>query len=228
MQTILIVEDDRKIGRIIELQLRHAGYATQYVPNGAEAIALFAGGGKGALDLVLLDIMLPGQDGFAVLAAIRQADPAIPVIFLTARDDKRDVIRGLEAGANDYITKPFDFDELIARIHVGLRTRDRAGQDGDDVLTCGDLVVDGRTFTASRGGEEIHLTRKEFDLLYYLVLNRGCVQTRDQILVHVWDYDYEGSENVVDVYIKYLRDKIDRDYEDKLIQTVRGRGYVIK
>lgn len=228
MQTILIVEDDRKIGRIIELQLRHAGYATQYVSNGADAIALFTGEGKGALDLVLLDIMLPGQDGFAVLAAIRQADPAIPVIFLTARDDKRDVVRGLEAGANDYITKPFDFDELIARIHVGLRTRDRAGQDGDDVLTCGDLVVDGRTFTASRGGEEIHLTRKEFDLLYYLVLNRGCVQTRDQILVHVWDYDYEGSENVVDVYIKYLRDKIDRDYGDKLIQTVRGRGYVIK
>ncbi|MEG1432919.1 response regulator transcription factor [Eubacterium sp.] len=225
MKTILIVEDDRQISRIIELQLHHAGFNTLKAYDGLEAQQVFYAHSE-AIDLVLLDVMLPIKDGFAVLLAIRKKEPTQPIIFLTAKDATEDVVRGLNNGANDYIKKPFDFEELLARINANIRKK--ADGSKEDSLTYVDLTMDLTDFTVRRSDLEIHLSRTEFDLLYYLMLNHHLVQTREQILNHVWGYDYDGNENIIDVYIKYLRDKIDKPFERKLIQTVRGRGYVIK
>ncbi|MDO4289563.1 MAG: response regulator transcription factor [Eubacterium sp.] len=222
--TILIVEDDIKIARIIELQLTHAGFGTLRAADGQSALQSFEANPN--IDLILLDVMLPGPDGFAILKAIRQKNPQLPVIFLTARDDTADIVRGLSLGADDYITKPFVFDELLARIQANLRKKQLTAT--GHTLCFKDLTVDLDSFTARRGDSALSLSRTEFDLLHHLVLNHDIVQSREQILDHVWGYDYEGSAKVVDVYIKYLRDKIDKPFETKLIQTIRGRGYVIR
>ena len=170
--------------------------------------------------------MLPQLNGYEVLKYIRERSPELPVIFLTAKDDTGDVVNGLNLGADDYITKPFIFDELLARIKANLRKK--AAVSPRNRVAFEDLSIDLDTFMVSRGGESIELSKTEFDLLHYLVLNHGLVQSREQILDQVWGFDYFGNDNIVDVYIKYLRDKIDKPFEKKLIQTVRGRGYVIK
>ncbi|GFZ22180.1 DNA-binding response regulator [Lacrimispora indolis] len=224
MDCILIVEDDKKISRIIELQLNHAGFETVKAFNGREAIDVF--NNTPDIGLVLLDIMLPQLNGYEVLKYIRERSPELPVIFLTAKDDTGDVVNGLNLGADDYITKPFIFDELLARIKANLRKK--AAVSPRNSVAFEDLSIDLDTFMVSRGGESIELSKTEFDLLHYLVLNHGLVQSREQILDQVWGFDYFGNDNIVDVYIKYLRDKIDKPFEKKLIQTVRGRGYVIK
>lgn len=224
MDCILIVEDDKKISRIIELQLNHAGFETVKAFNGREAIDVFNNTPK--INLILLDIMLPQLNGYEVLKYIREQSPELPVIFLTARDDSTDVVRGLNLGADDYVTKPFVFDELLARINANLRKKNVVS--AKKAVAFEDLEIDLDTFTVCRGSQNIELSKTEFDLLHYLVLNHGLVQSREQILDQVWGFDYFGNDNIVDVYIKYLRDKIDKPFERKLIQTVRGRGYVIK
>lgn len=224
MDCILIVEDDKKISRIIELQLNHAGFETVKAFNGREAIDVFNNTPK--INLILLDIMLPQLNGYEVLKYMREQSPELPVIFLTARDDSTDVVRGLNLGADDYVTKPFVFDELLARINANLRKKNAVS--AKKAVAFEDLEIDLDTFTVCRGSQNIELSKTEFDLLHYLVLNHGLVQSREQILDQVWGFDYFGNDNIVDVYIKYLRDKIDKPFERKLIQTVRGRGYVIK
>lgn len=224
MKTILIIEDDKKISRILELQLHHADFKTIAVYDGYSAAKSLKTNLSQA-DLVLLDVMMPGYDGFEILDMIRSIDHQIPVIFLTARDDTSDIVTGLQSGADDYVTKPFNFEELIARIGANLRKKDAKDENR---LRYKSLMIDLSEFKAYRDGEELSLSKTEFDLLYYLVLNHGTVKSRDQIIEQVWGYDFDGTENIVDVYIKYLRDKIDRDREVKYIRTVRGRGYVIE
>ncbi|MEG0494903.1 MAG: response regulator transcription factor [Eubacterium sp.] len=223
MEQILIVEDDKKISRIIELQLNHVGFETLKAFTGREAIDVF--NNTPDLSLILLDVMLPQLNGYEVLSYIRKKAPNLPVIFLTAKDDTEDVVKGLNIGADDYVTKPFVFDELLARIHANLRKKNLPGKNH---LIFEDLQIDLDTFVITRDGLSIDLSKTEFDLLYYLVLNHDLVQSREQILNQVWGFDYYGNDNIVDVYIKYLRDKVDKPFERKLIHTIRGRGYVIK
>ncbi len=222
---ILIVEDDLKIARIIELQLTHAGFKTLRAANGHEALRLFKA--EPEIALILLDIMLPGPDGYAVLETIRRYDQTVPVIFLTAKDDTADLVKGFRLGADDYVTKPFVFDELLARIQAQLRKKHLKAEE-THLVHFKDLTVNLDTFTVIRDSLSIKLSRTEFDLLYYLVLHHDRVQSREQILDHVWGYEYDGNANIVDVYIKYLRDKIDKPFGEKLIHTIRGRGYVIR
>jgi len=226
MNKILIAEDEKKIARIIELQLKYAGYETDIAQDGAEAIEKAL---NQSYDLILMDIMMPKVDGLTACKEIKEHDPSAKVIMLTAKDDIQDVITGLDNGADDYVTKPFIFDELLARIRANIRkTVASTPQNHEDILTFEDLCINASTFEVSRNGVSVELSKTEFDLLKHLIINKGIVLTREQILNKVWGYDYYGSLNIVDVYIKYLRDKIDRDFERKLIQTVRGRGYVVK
>ena len=225
MKEILIVEDDPKISRIIELQLEHEGFKTTKAFTGREAIEEYNHNPN--FDLILLDIMLPEVSGFDVLKYIKSKNQLMPVIFLTARDDTRDVVSGFELGADDYVTKPFNFDELLARIKANIR-KSAPNKDQKSIINFKDIEINMDTFSVKRQEQPIELSRTEFDLLYYLVLNHDLVQSREQILDKVWGFDYDGGENIVDVYIKYLRDKIDREYDEKRIQTVRGRGYVVR
>ncbi len=225
MKKILIVEDDKKISRIIELQLNHAGFDTTKAYTGREAIEIYNNDPN--FDLILLDIMLPEVSGFDVLTHIKLDNPHLPAIFLTAKDDTTDIVAGFNLGADDYITKPFNFDELLARIQANIRKNTHTLSINDQ-LKYKDISINVKTFSVIRKNNTIILSRTEFDLLHYLVLNHDLVQSRDQILDHVWGFEYNGGANIVDVYIKYLRDKIDRDYEEKRIQTVRGRGYVVR
>lgn len=225
MEKILIAEDEQKISRIIDLQLKHVGYETFTVSNGKEALDAME---KSEFDLVLLDIMMPVMDGLSACKIIKSSYPNVKVIMLTAKDDINDVITGLDSGADDYVTKPFIFDELLARIRANIRKASSKTQSKDNVLAFLDLEINTTTFEVFREHHLIALSKTEFDLLYYMVLNKEIVLTREQILNQVWGYDYFGGLNIVDVYIKYLRDKVDRPFERKLIQTVRGRGYVVK
>ena len=226
MSKILIVEDEKKIARIIELQLKYAGYETDLAQDGAEAIDKCL---KYSYDLILMDIMMPKVDGLTACKEIKRHDPSTKVIMLTAKDDIQDVINGLDGGADDYVTKPFVFDELLARIRANIRKTTTVTTTAmDEILNFEDLYINTVTFEVERGENKIELSKTEFDLLKHLLINKGIVLTREQILNKVWGYDYYGSLNIVDVYIKYLRDKVDRDYERKIIQTVRGRGYVVK
>lgn len=219
-----MIEDDKKISRILELQLHHANFKTIAVYDGYSA-AKSLKNNLAKSDLVLLDVMMPGFSGFEILKMIRELDSQIPVIFLTARDDTSDIVTGLKSGADDYVTKPFNFEELIARIGANLRKKETKKS---NVLRFKELYIDLSEFKAYREEQELSLSKTEFDLLYYLVLNHGNVKSRDQIIEQVWGYDFDGTENIVDVYIKYLRDKIDRGHDVKYIRTVRGRGYVIE
>ncbi len=226
MERILIVEDEKKIARIVELQLKYAGYETDLAQDGAEAIDKCL---KNSYDLILMDLMMPKVDGLTACKEIKRHDPANKIIMLTAKDDIQDVITGLDSGADDYVTKPFIFDELLARIRANMRkTTSIVESTSEEILQFEDLFINTSTYEVSRADDQIDLSKTEFDLLKHLVINKGIVLTREQILNKVWGYDYYGSLNIVDVYIKYLRDKVDRNYDRKIIQTVRGRGYVVK
>ncbi|MGL4607216.1 MAG: response regulator transcription factor [Eubacteriaceae bacterium] len=225
MENILIVEDDKKISRIIELQLTHLGFTVLKAFSGREALDIL--NHNPSISLVLLDIMLPEMTGYEVIKYMRSQKMDAPVIFLTAKDDTDDIVKGFDLGADDYVTKPFNFNELLARIKANIRKKSVLNSN-KKVITYKDISIDLDTFAVMRNQTLIELSRTEFDLFYYLVLNHDLVQSRDQILDNVWGYDYSGNDNIVDVYIKYLRDKVDRDFHEKRIHTVRGRGYVIR
>jgi two-component system response regulator ArlR len=216
---ILIVEDDAQILRVLELELKHEGYDVETARDGLAGL-------ERALkepDLVVLDLMLPKLDGMEVCARIR-AKSSVPIIMLTARDRIPDRVAGLDSGADDYITKPFSIDELLARIRV--RLRDRSPQ--EQVLTVKDLTMNRDRHEVQRAGKAVQLTAKEYALLEYLLLHRNKVHTRDELFNGVWGSDFLGDSNLIDVYIRYLRGKIDDGNDDKLIQTVRGVGYALK
>jgi DNA-binding response OmpR family regulator len=221
-QKILVVEDEKQIARFIELELRHEGYEVLIAHDGLTGLdrARYE-----KPDLVLLDLMLPGMDGFEVCRKIREFS-ATPVIMLTAKDATADKVSGLDTGANDYITKPFEMDELLARIRAAFRSGKLA--DNVKILKVNDLEMDLFHHSVKRNEQPIAFTKREYELLEYLMKNEGLVLTRQQILDSVWGIDYTGDANVIDVYIRYLRSKIDDPFEPKLIHTVRGFGYVLE
>lgn len=219
---ILFAEDERDLNHIITKKLTSQGYSVDSVYDGEEAIDILS---YTDYDAVILDIMMPKADGFAVLRALRSKGKNTPVLFLTARDSVQDRVAGLDSGANDYLVKPFSVEELLARIRAMTRT---AFGVSDSLLSVGDLTMDTAAKVVKRGGKEIPLSAKEYALLEYLMHNVGIVLPREKIENHIWNFDYEGGTNVVDVYIRYLRKKIDEGYDKKLIHTVRGRGYVLR
>lgn len=219
---ILFAEDERDLNHIITKKLTSQGYSVDSVYDGEEAIDILS---YTDYDAVILDIMMPKADGFAVLRALRSKGKNTPVLFLTARDSVQDRVAGLDSGANDYLVKPFSVEELLARIRAMTRT---AFGVSDSLLSVGDLTMDTAAKIVKRGGKEIPLSAKEYALLEYLMHNVGIVLSREKIENHIWNFDYEGGTNVVDVYIRYLRKKIDEEYDKKLIHTVRGRGYVLR
>lgn len=224
-ERILIVEDEEKIARFVELELRHEGYEVDKAGSGREGLLL---GESGDYDLMLLDIMLPELNGFEVLRRLRRTS-ALPVIMLTARDEVMDKVAGLDGGADDYITKPFAIEELLARIRLVLKkagTKTPASE-GDE-LTFDRLTLSIRRYEVTFGGERVELTNREFELLRLLLENKNVVMTRDVLLNRVCGYDYMGETNVIDVYVRYLRSKIDERFGIRMIQTVRGVGYVIR
>ncbi len=216
---ILLVEDEEKLARFVELELCHEGYEVVKAFDGREGLAAFE---AGRFDLVLLDIMLPGLGGFEVLRRIRK-NSGVPVIMLTARDAIMDKVAGLDGGADDYITKPFAIEELLARIRTALRKRG-AGE----ALAVGRLSLDAASRIAAMDGTPLDLTKREFDLLQFLLENKGIVLTREVLLGKVWGYDFQGETNTPDVYIRFLRSKIDEAFGVKYIHTVRGVGYVLR
>ncbi|MDE7395185.1 MAG: response regulator transcription factor [Clostridiales bacterium] len=218
---ILIVEDEANIARFVALELQHEGYETKSVADGREALEEAT---KNDYDLIILDVMLPSLNGIEVLRRLRQVKQT-PVIILTARDQIVDKVAGLDLGANDYMTKPFAIEELLARIRVNIK---KQMQQDRNVLTYGKLKVDAESHVVTYGSDAIDLTKKEFDLLVYLLSNRNVVISREQALDAVWGFDFYGNTNVVDVYIRYLRSKIDDAYGVTVIRTVRGSGYVIR
>lgn len=217
---ILIVEDEAQISRFLQLELEHENYATSICADGREALGLAL---ERDFDLIILDVMLPSLNGIEVLRRLRQSKQT-PVIILTARDQVVDKVTGLDIGANDYMTKPFAIEELLARIR--LHTKRMAAS--SSTYACGKLAVNSDARVATYDGHQIDLTKKEFDLLEYLMKNRNIVVGREKLLDAVWGFDFYGSTNVVDVYIRYLRSKIDDVYGITLIETVRGSGYVIR
>ena len=221
---ILIVEDEAKINRMLELELQYEGYETGKAMDGRTGLEMAL---SGEYQLVLLDIMLPVINGLEVLRRIRREDENLPVILLTARDTTMDKVSGLDLGADDYITKPFAIEELLARIRTALRKQAQRKPEQTGFTVQGvHLEPDSRQVTVK--GEEVELTRKEFDLLHCLMAHQGKVMNRSELLNAVWGYDFAGETNTVDVYIRFLRSKIDEKYSLKLIETVRGVGYVIK
>lgn len=221
---ILIVEDEQKLSRVLQLELKYENYITEIADNGKDALRLME---EKDWDLVLLDIMIPELSGMEVLRRIRRTDESTPIILLTARDEVHDKVSGLDLGANDYITKPFQIEELLARIRVHLRKPAIKKNNGVQ-LTVGDLQVDLNGHEVKRSEKSIELTPREFDLLVCLLKNKNIVLTREQLIEQVWGFDYFGDTNVVDVYIRYLRQKVDKGYSQAYIQTVRGVGYTIK
>ncbi len=219
---ILLAEDERDLNRIITQKLTSDGYSVDSCFDGKEAIDFLS---FTEYDAVICDIMMPKADGYAVLQSIRNAGKTTPVLFLTARDSIADRVKGLDSGANDYLVKPFSFEELMARIRA--MTRKSHGL-GNNQLEVADLVLDLTSKQVTRGGREITLSAKEYSLLEYMMYNAGIVLSREKIEDHIWNYDYEGGTNVVDVYVSYLRRKIDDGQDVKLIHTVRGQGYVLK
>lgn len=232
-EAILIVEDEDKIARLLEIELECEGYRTCKADNGHDGLELFR---RGGWDLVLLDVMLPGMSGIELLRRIRIHDSNTPVILLTAKGSVEDKVSGLDGGANDYMTKPFQIEELLARIRAALRLRpvavsavkDGRNEGGGKWLQAADLKVSESMREVMRSGVAIELTPREFDLLVYLLKNKRQVLNREQIIEAVWGFDYYGDTNVVDVYIRYVRKKIDAGFQPQLIHTVRGIGYVMK
>ncbi|MBI5676278.1 MAG: response regulator transcription factor [Nitrospirae bacterium] len=219
---ILIVEDEKKIAAFIKRGLKEAGYAVDVANDGEQGYYLAS---SEEYDLIVLDVMLPKMDGVTLCKKLREEKVTIPVLMLTAKDSVRDKVTGLDAGANDYLTKPFAFEEFLARVRVLLRTD---GPAQSVKLETGDLVLDLLSHKVTRSGKEIELTSKEFSMLEYFMRHEGAVVTRTMLSENVWDVNFDTYTNVIDVYINYLRNKIDKDFEKKLIHTVRGRGYILK
>lgn len=219
---ILVVEDEPKLNELITARLRREHYSVDSCLSGDAAMDYLA---CAQYDLLVLDIMLPGISGLEILRSLRGKDDKTPVLLLTALDRIPDRVSGLDSGADDYLVKPFAFDELLARIRVLLR---RSAGSVSNVYTLADLTVDCDARTVKRGETNISLSAKEFSILEYLIRNSGTVLSRERISNHIWNYDYEGGSNIVDVYIRYLRKKIDDGFEKKLIHTVRGVGYVLR
>ena len=219
---VLLAEDERDLNRIIVQQLILEGYSVDSCFDGLEAIDAL---NVTDYDVIILDIMMPGADGFEVLRTLRNNGKTTPVLFLTARDAIADRVKGLDSGANDYLVKPFSFEELMARLRALTRT---AFGKTDNIIKVADLTLDLASHTVQRAGKEISLSAKEYALLEYLMCNQGIVLSREKIEDHIWNFDYEGGTNVVDVYIRYLRKKLDEGHEKKLIHTVRGSGYVLR
>lgn len=219
---ILVVEDEESLNEVIVKHLKKQGYSVDSCMTGDD-VSYFLD--MSEYDAVLLDVMLPGKTGWEILREMRADGNDTPVMMLTARDSVEDKVKGLDEGADDYLTKPFSFEELLARIRM--ITRKRAGKH-TNVYKFEDLTVDSGAKTVERSGEMIDLSAKEFALLELLIMNKGMVLSRETIEEHLWDYEYEGASNMVDVYIRYLRKKIDENHARKLIQTVRGQGYVMR
>lgn len=233
-EAILVIEDEEKIARLLEIELEYEGYRVGKANTGSDGLEIYR---SGNWDLVLLDIMLPNMSGIEVLRRIRQLNSHTPVILLTAKDSVEDKVSGLDLGANDYVTKPFQSEELLARIRAALRlsrlniaeSDPSSGSGVEDAwLTAADLRLNERTREVIRGSDVIELTPREYDLLLFLLKNQRQVLNREQILQAVWGFDYYGDTNVVDVYIRYVRKKIDQGQSPELIHTVRGVGYVLK
>ena len=219
---ILVAEDEKDLNRLVCKTLERAGYGVDACYDGEEALDYAAGA---AYDCILLDIMMPKLDGHAVLRALRNKGSVTPVIFLTARDSVQDRITGLDLGADDYLVKPFDLDELLARIRAATR---KYSAQKTSVLTLADLTVDTSSHTVTRAGQNIKLSAKEYAILEDMMQHKGTVISRARLEDHIWNYDYTGGSNVVDVYITYLRKKIDQGFDKKLLHTVRGAGWILK
>ena len=219
---VLVVEDDKDLNSIICSKLVKEGYNVDACYDGQAALDYMEAENY---DGAIMDIMIPNKDGITVLREMRNAGIQVPVLFLAAKTETQDIVRGLDAGASDYMTKPFEFSELMARLRVILRTQNPVNE---NVITCGSLVVDMNNRQAIRDGKVIDLTVREYAILEYLARNRNVVVTREQIRVNIWNIDDDVNSNVIDVYIRYLRRKIDDNYEEKLIHTIRGVGYKLE
>ncbi|MEC0225985.1 response regulator transcription factor [Paenibacillus alba] len=228
MSRILLIEDEERIARVLQLELEHEGYEVHTRSDGRSGLNTALDGSD--WELILLDVMLPELSGLEVLRRIRQVNASIPIILLTARDAVRDRVSGLDQGANDYVTKPFATIELLARIRSLLRQRSLHEQPTEQphLLKVDDLTMDLKSRAVVREGIPIELTPTEFDLLRFLIQHQDEVMSREQIISEVWGYDFVGDTNVVDVYIRYLRQKVDKPFSCKLIQTIRGVGYLLK
>ncbi len=219
---ILIVEDEKDLNRVIEKRLKKEGYRVDCCFNGEEAEEFM---NFASYDCIVLDIMMPKMDGITFLSRLRGKGDLTPVLLLSAKDTVADRVTGLDSGADDYLTKPFDFDELLARIRVMGR---KYTSSKNNIYTMGDLSVDTLTKNVTRAGKNIELSAKEYALMEYLIKNKGITLSREQIENNIWNYDYEGGSNVVDVYMSYLRKKIDGGYDEKYIHTVWGKGWCLK
>ena len=219
---VLVVEDEKDLNSIICSKLVKEGYNVDACYDGQAALDYMEAENY---DGAIMDIMIPNKDGITVLREMRNAGIQVPVLFLTAKTETQDIVRGLDAGASDYMTKPFEFSELMARLRVMLRTQNPVNE---NVITCGSLVVDMNNRQAIRDGKVIDLTVREYAILEYLARNRNVVVTREQIRVNIWNIDDDVNSNVIDVNIRYLRRKIDDNYEEKLIHTIRGVGYKLE
>jgi DNA-binding response OmpR family regulator len=220
---ILIVEDEAKIARFLQMELEHEGFATATEVNGRQALDRIM---QEPFELVLLDVMLPEMDGIEVCRRVRLLSQ-VPIIMVTAKDDVKDKVTGLDTGADDYVTKPFAIPELLARIRAALR-KHQSPQINEERLGAKDLLLLPSRFEVHVGDQTVELTKKEYDLLEYLIRNKNIVLDREKILQEVWGYEYMGDTNVVDVYVRYLRSKLDEPFGQKYIHTVRGVGYVVK
>lgn len=220
---ILVIEDEVKIARFLELELTHEGYEVEVAHDGRSGCEKAI---LGKIDLIILDLMLPELSGIEVCRRVRR-ESDVPIIMLTAKDDVSDKVMGLDSGADDYMTKSFAIEELLARIRVNLKRKEKK-EDKSNSIEAGSLILYKDEHRVTYNGKEISLSKKEFELLSYLMENRGIVITREKILDHVWGYDYFGDTNVTDVYIKYLRNKIDQKFDVQYIHTVRGVGYIFK
>ena len=219
---ILVVEDERKIAQFIKRGLKEEGYAVDAGYDGEEGHFLAT---TNDYDAIILDVMLPKMDGIALCRKLREEKVTTPLIMLTAKGETHDKVSGLNSGADDYLTKPFDFEELLARVRAQLRKKERASA---TKLKVGDLEMDLLTHRITRAGQEIELTTKEYALLEFFMRDPGQVKTRTMIAEHVWDIHFDTDTNVIDVFVSYLRRKIDQGFKKKLLQTVRGRGYILK
>lgn len=224
MASILVVEDEDKIARFIELELKHEGYEVEKAMDGRSGLERAE---NGSFDLVLLDVMLPQLNGFEVLRRLRKSSE-VPVIMLTARDAVMDKVAGLDGGADDYITKPFAIEELLARIRLAIKKHSNTRKEEAGVLRCGKLTLDPERYEVRYAEKPVELTHREFELLRVLLENKNIVISRDTLLQKVCGYDYMGETNVIDVYVRYLRSKLDEVQGVRIIQTVRGVGYVIR
>ncbi|MDQ0493427.1 response regulator transcription factor [Paenibacillus brasilensis] len=230
-KSVLVIDDEEKISRLLQLELSHEGYAVEIAQTGKEGLEKAL---AQTWDIIILDVMLPELNGVEVLKQFRKVDNHTPIIMVTARNRTTDKVSGLDEGANDYITKPFEIEELLARMRASMRhqlePKATPSQEGEKLpcLQVDSLVLESKTRSVMREGKRIELTPKEFDLLHYLMEHKNQVLQRNQLIQDVWGFDFVGDTNVVDVYIRYVRKKVDHGYKKKLIKTVRGVGYCIR